>query len=72
MGGEAPSRVQVLPPLPGHHVHIGSSLPVLDCFDFVSVVLLSLRLQIIKIIACWLYFKMPLLLLTILLLLKSN
>lgn len=58
-GGRAPSRLQVLPPLPSHHVHIESPLPVLGCFHFVSVVLFSLRLQIIKIIADWLYFQIP-------------
>lgn len=39
--------------------------------DFVSVVLVSLRLQIIKIIADWLYFQIPISRLTIVLLLKT-
>lgn len=60
------------PPVPSHHVCIASPLPVLDCFDFVFVVLFSLRLKIITIITYWLYlFRIPTLLLTISLFLKT-
>lgn len=40
--------------LPSHHMRVRPPLQVLDNFDFVFVVLFSLRLKIIKIIAYWL------------------
>lgn len=40
--------------LPSRHVCVRPPLQVLDSFDFVFIVLFSLRLKIIKIIAYWL------------------